>query len=176
MKQLHWSLTAMVHAFALVFGLISVVTAAQTSNQSAKSGDERPAFQSPPDISSKDGSLTLELTAALKTIEVGGKQVTTYLYNGLFAPPTLHVRPGDKLLLKLNNKRDGNTNLHYHGTNVSPKEPQDNVYIRIAPKDSYQYEVDFPKDHPQGLFLVSPALARYNRVSDRGWYVWTAER
>lgn len=156
MKKLPLVLPGLACACTLAFTLISGGIAAQTSNESAKSADERPAFKSPPDISSEDGSLTVELTAELRTIDVGGKQVSTYLYNGLFAPPTLHVRPGDKLILKLNNQRDGNTNLHYHGTNVSPKEPQDNVYIRVAPKESYQYEVDFPKDHPQGLFWYHP--------------------
>ncbi|MEM1154890.1 MAG: multicopper oxidase family protein [Pseudomonadota bacterium] len=122
----------------------------------AFSADERPEFKNPPDVFSKDGVLDYELTVEPLTIEVGGKTVTTYLYNGLYAPATLNVKPGDQLRVKLNNKKDGNTNLHYHGTNTSPNSPQDNVFITIKPGESYQYAVDFPKDHPQGLFYYHP--------------------
>ncbi|MEM8843915.1 MAG: multicopper oxidase family protein [Pseudomonadota bacterium] len=118
---------------------------------------ERPHFTEPPSLSSENGVLDMELTIESTTVEVGGKSVTTHLYNDLFAPPTIRVKPGDTLRLKLNNKRlDGNTNMHYHGTNVSPKEPADNVYIGIKPGESYQYEVEFPEDHPQGLFWYHP--------------------
>lgn len=116
-----------------------------------------PPLVDPPDVSSKDGVLSTELTVAPHTIEVGGKRVTTHLYNGRFAPPTIRVRPGDQLRLKLRNRKiDGNTNLHYHGTNVSPKPPADSVFIKVAPNEDYQYVVDFPKDHPQGLFWYHP--------------------
>lgn len=116
----------------------------------------RPAFTEPPEIRSENGRLVAEVTVSPRTIEIGGKRVTTNLYNGLFAPPTLRVRPGDKLVLTLRNRMEGGTNLHFHGTNVSPQSPADNVYIRIAPGEDYRYEVDFPKDHPQGLFWYHP--------------------
>jgi suppressor of ftsI len=120
--------------------------------------DRRPAFAEPPQIASENGILETELTVAPHTIEVAGKKVTTNLYNGLFAPPTLRVKPGDTLRLKLTNKKgEGeNTNVHYHGTNVSPLPPADSVFIEIKPGEDYQYVVDFPKDHPQGLFWYHP--------------------
>ena len=156
MNNVTWMLRGLICLCALPLILFPVVTAAEAAGEKAKAAAERPAFEDPPDLHSENGSLTVELTAASRTIEVGGKKVTTYLYNGLFAPPTLHVRPGDKLFLKLNNERRESTNLHYHGANVSPKQPQDNVYIRIPSKGNYQYEVDFPEDHPQGLFWYHP--------------------
>lgn len=118
--------------------------------------EKRPEFKDPPEVRSENGVLSIELTVAPHTIEIGGKKVTTYLYNGLFAPPTLRVRPGDQLRVKLRNRKEGNTNLHYHGTNTSPKEPQDNIFVRVGPNEEYQYAVDFPKDHPQGLFYYHP--------------------
>ena len=54
----------------------------------AKDKDHRPAFAEPPQITSENGVLEMELTVGPHTIEVGGKEVTTNLYNGLFAPPT----------------------------------------------------------------------------------------
>ena len=123
----------------------------------ADEAKERPVFKDPPEVKSENGELSTELTVAPHTIEVGGKTVTTHLYNGLFAPPTIRVRPGDQLRLKLRNRKiDGNTNLHYHGTNVSPKPPADSVFIKVAPNEDYQYVVNFPKDHPQGLFWYHP--------------------
>ncbi|MEM7397853.1 MAG: hypothetical protein AAF354_02815, partial [Pseudomonadota bacterium] len=69
--------------------------------------DVRPEFTNPPQVASKDGVLETEFTVAPHTIELGGKTVTTNLYNGLFAPPTLRVRPGDTLKLNLRNRKKG---------------------------------------------------------------------
>jgi hypothetical protein len=55
---------------------------------------DRPLFANPPEIQSQNGVLETELTVAPHTIEIGGKRVTTTLYNGLFAPPTLRLKPG----------------------------------------------------------------------------------
>ena len=81
----------------------------------AQKSTDRPELKNPPEIKSKNGVLDVELDVGLTTIEVGGKRVTTHLYNGLFAPPTLRLRPGEKLRLKLRNNREGPTNLHFHG-------------------------------------------------------------
>ncbi len=120
--------------------------------------EHRPDFVNPPEIKSENGVLETELIVAPHTIVVGGEKVTTNLYNGLFAPPTLRLNPGDTLRLKLTNQKgEGeNTNVHYHGTNVSPLAPGDNAFVTIRPGESYQYVIDFPKDHPQGLFWYHP--------------------
>ncbi|GAB5377936.1 MAG: hypothetical protein AcusKO_43980 [Acuticoccus sp.] len=108
-------------------------------------------------MQSADGVLAYEMTVAPTAITVGGENVTTLLYNGLFAPPTLSLDPGETLKLHLVNKRDDDsTNVHYHGTNVSPKVPSDNVFIEIRPGESYDYTVDFPQNHPEGLFWYHP--------------------
>lgn len=137
---------------------ISTVLLFSALDAAAKDRDKRPDFVDPPQIESENGILETALTVAPHTIEVAGKKVTTNLYNGLFAPPVLRVKPGDTLRLNLtNNKGEGeNTNIHYHGTNVSPLAPADSVFIKIEPGETYQYKVDFPKDHPQGLFWYHP--------------------
>lgn len=122
----------------------------------AQSSDSRPEYKDPPSLRSENGVLSVDMVVEMTKIEVGGKEVETLLYNGLFAPPTFHVRPGDKLEINLENRFDGGTNLHYHGTNVSPEQPQDNVYIDIEPGKNFQYTVNFPEDHPQGLFYYHP--------------------
>ncbi|MEM7176127.1 MAG: multicopper oxidase family protein [Pseudomonadota bacterium] len=123
----------------------------------AQNASDRPEYKDPPALKSENGVLEAEFVVAPTKITLDGKEVTTLLYNGLFAPPTLHLNPGDQLKLKLTNQRDDDpTNVHYHGTNVSPKKPADSVFIRIDPGESYEYTVDFPKDHPQGLFWYHP--------------------
>ncbi|XP_035661815.1 putative multicopper oxidase GMC1 [Branchiostoma floridae] len=80
--------------------------------------------------------------------------------------PTLRVRPGDTLNIKLVNELGGNqearpnnsprhpnnTNLHLHGLHVSPLEPQDSPCVLVAPGESYQYQIEIPSDHARGTF------------------------
>ena len=45
------------------------------------------------------------------------------------------------------------TNLHFHGLNVSPDAPQDDVLTMLArPGQVLHYSVRIPRDHPPGLF------------------------
>ena len=117
-----------------------------------------PGFQEPPTIESKDGVLQATLNAQIRRIEVGGVTVTTRVYNDLFVPPTLVVNPGDTMRIKLNNLIDEDTNLHYHGMNVSPLTPGDNVFLTIEPQQTFDYEVHVPADHPEGMFYYHPHL------------------
>jgi FtsP/CotA-like multicopper oxidase with cupredoxin domain len=49
------------------------------------------------------------------------------------------------------------TNLHYHGFEVSPKAPQDDVVsIKVKNGESYQYKVVLPPGHPEGMFWYHP--------------------
>jgi Putative multicopper oxidases len=122
----------------------------------ACSGSGKLVFPEPPRVQSVDGVLQTELSAEMKQIEVGGVMVTTRVYNGLFVPPTLELAPGDTLLLHLNNSIDQNTNLHYHGMNVSPLLPGDNIFLTIMPGETFDYEVNVPANHPEGLFYYHP--------------------
>jgi FtsP/CotA-like multicopper oxidase with cupredoxin domain len=45
------------------------------------------------------------------------------------------------------------TNLHFHGLEISPQAPQDNVIDMVAmPGETLHYVVQIPADHPPGLF------------------------
>ena len=70
------------------------------------------------------------------------------------------------------------TNIHFHGMDVSPKPPGDNVFINISPGKSFQYRVEHPRRSPAGAALVPLAPARICRPADplrplghadRGW-------
>src|SRR3712207_4754433 len=81
-----------------VLALIWPASARQTAGQedaTERAAPRRTLFAEPPEIRSVDGVLNPPLTAEIKQIEVAGRQVTARVYNGLYVPPTLRVKPGD---------------------------------------------------------------------------------
>src|SRR6266436_649488 len=78
-------------------------------------------FVSPPEIVSSNGVLNATLTAGTAMVKIGTKDVLARVYDGLYVPPTLRVRPGDTIKLRLVNTLGTPTSLHYHGLEVSPR-------------------------------------------------------
>src|SRR6185503_6149341 len=95
--------------------------------------------------------------------------------------PTLHVNPGDTIKINLTNQvpdapgapREkmftpdvacGSTdmtissiNMHFHGTNTSPKCHSDEViHTLINSGETFQYVLNIPKDEPPGLYWYHP--------------------
>ncbi len=121
-------------------------------------GNSGNSFPEPPVIRSKNGELQATLTAEERSIQVGGAAVLTRIYNDLFVPPTLSVNPGDTIFIQLNNFTDEDSNLHYHGMNVSPLGNSDNVFLTVMPGDNFGYEIQVPADHPEGMFYYHPHM------------------
>jgi FtsP/CotA-like multicopper oxidase with cupredoxin domain len=48
------------------------------------------------------------------------------------------------------------TNLHLHGLHIDPKQPGDDVLIRVQPGMSFQYEYSIPSDHSPGTYWYHP--------------------
>jgi FtsP/CotA-like multicopper oxidase with cupredoxin domain len=84
---------------------------------------------------------------------------------GAFMGPTMSVRSGQVLRVRLNNRLPActpdetqagrcynATNLHTHGLWVSPSGNSDNVLISVAPGALFDYEISLPDDHPAGTF------------------------
>jgi L-ascorbate oxidase len=98
----------------------------------------------------------------LRSFEVGD------LPSGRFAGPTIRVRPGDVLRLRLENRLPpcaetsahgaciNDTNIHTHGLWVSPAGNSDNVLIAVRPGGRFDYEFLIPTDHPAGTFWYHP--------------------
>lgn len=119
----------------------------------------------PPELRSVGGTLEATLTARPSRIRVAGKRFRSNVYNGLYIPPTLVLARGDTLRLTINNeigpadvaiKKTMRTNVHYHGTDVSPKSPGDDVLLKVKSGTSFNYVVPFPADHPEGLHWYHP--------------------
>jgi len=134
----------------VTIGILSCVLAACSGDDDG--GHTQQTLAEPPEFVSRDGALHGTLTVAQNTINVAGQSVMASVYNDLFVPPTLRVRPGDTIFLTLRNRIAQQTNLHYHGMNVSPLDNSDNVFIHVNPTDDFDYQVKIPTDHPMGLF------------------------
>ena len=75
----------------------------------------------PAELRSADGRLQLTLDTAPGRVELGGRQTRALCYNGTVPGPTLRLRPGDELSVRLVNGLNEPTNLHVHGLHVSPQ-------------------------------------------------------
>lgn len=110
-------------------------------------------FQEPTILKSRKGKLSVNLVAKLADVSVNGQTVTGMMtYNGTFPGPTLMVKPGDTLRVRLVNQLDEPTNLHFHGLHVSPTGNSDNIFVDVMPGESFDYTIQIPADHATGIF------------------------
>jgi FtsP/CotA-like multicopper oxidase with cupredoxin domain len=119
----------------------------------AKSGEP---LRQPTELKSRDGVLEVTLNAAPGRVTIGGRTATTLGYNGGLPGPTLRVRAGDRLAVRLQNGLAEPTNLHVHGLHVSPQGNSDNPFVIVKPGDAFDYEYRLPSDHPSGLYWYHP--------------------
>ncbi|WP_326801125.1 multicopper oxidase family protein [Streptomyces sp. NBC_01788] len=111
-----------------------------------------PWLQDPPEVVSRGGVLRTTIVVERRIVRVGNRQLRATTYNGAYMPPTLRVRPGDRIDLTMINKTDKYTNLHTHGLFVSPRAPSDDIFISIKYGQSYHYTYQLPLSHPTGTF------------------------
>eukprot|EP00121_Abeoforma_whisleri_P014413 Awhi_evm1s13291 len=98
--------------------------------------------------------------------------IVTQSFNGELRNPTLRLRPGDTLIVRLRNGNDLvdsskwdainrcnytndllTTNLHFHGLHVSPLGDRgDNPFLTVRPGETNDYEIFIPLNHPRGTF------------------------
>ena len=150
----HWK-TALLGTTVM---LVAIVITACNSGPADDRDPQRSAetFKEPPVVASSAGVLKVSLTPKLSTVSVAGHQASVMAYNGLYTPPTLRVRPGDTIRLRFVNALNEPTNLHTHGLTVSPRGNSDNVFLRVAPGQTQDYEFQLPANHPPGLFWYHP--------------------
>ena len=105
---------------------------------------------------SQDGVLRTELVVARTEVQLAGTTAHMLTYNGTVPGPTWHIRPGDRLEVRLLNNLDQPTNLHTHGLAVSPEGNGDNPFLSIGPGESFDYRIELSQDHPTGVFWYHP--------------------
>src|SRR3954469_20958962 len=121
---------------------------------------------------SVNGVLSTTLRVGYAYRQIGGVRLYVRSYEGGSPGPTLRMKPGDTLRIKLINdlppNRDwlpadishphqfNNTNFHFHGAHTSPSGIADNVMRSMAPGHSYNIEVSLPADHTRGTYWYHP--------------------
>src|SRR5437588_218056 len=134
----------------------------------------------PENLYSDNGILQVDFTYRASIDSIGFTRYCFVNSDGAQSP-TLHVKPGDTLILTLTNlvpEGMGNApampememskageggcgaatmtassvNMHFHGTNTAPICHQDEVIHTIVNSgETFRYEVHFPKNEPPGL-------------------------
>jgi FtsP/CotA-like multicopper oxidase with cupredoxin domain len=138
---------------ALMSGCTSGRSASQSSSPlQAPSVARSSLLQEPAQMVSHNGFLHVDLLVERRKVEVGGRKRWALTYNGSYMPPTLRIRPGDKLDLTMKNTLDEGTNLHVHGLHVSPRGHSDNVFIHIHPGRTWHYSYRFPDSLRPGTY------------------------
>jgi FtsP/CotA-like multicopper oxidase with cupredoxin domain len=138
------------------------------------SNDFKPGapFVEPEVRRSANGELSTTLRMQYAYNNIGGYRLYVRTYDGTVPGPTLRLKPGDVLRIKLINdmppNRDptpinhslphqfNNTNLHTHGTHVSPSGIADNVMRIMEPGKSYDIEIAIPSDLIPGTNWYHP--------------------
>ena len=121
---------------------------------------------------SAGGELRSNLRIGYAYKDIGGYRLWLRTYEGGIPGPTLRVRPGDILRLRLDNALPPNTdptpldmtlphhfnstNFHFHGGHVSPDGIADNIFRVMEPGQSYDVEIAIPADHPRGTYWYHP--------------------
>jgi FtsP/CotA-like multicopper oxidase with cupredoxin domain len=145
---------AAVGAVAAVGGAVGLYTTAQAgTGLDAVTGSP---LKQPLDLLSSNGLLQVQLTARSGPTSLAGRTVEMLSFNGTSPGPTLRVRPGDRIELRLDNRLADPTNLHTHGLHVSPAGNGDNALVTVEPGSHFDYVYEIPEDQAPGLYWYHP--------------------
>jgi FtsP/CotA-like multicopper oxidase with cupredoxin domain len=132
----------------------------------------------PPALFSQNGVLSVQFSYQTAT-DAAGRTLYCFMTPSGLENPTLHVKPGDHLIVTVTNNTTSQTvemtinapncgpggsqmtassvNIHYHGTNTSPTCHSDEVIKTLINfGQTFQYNVAFPTDEPPGLYWYHP--------------------
>jgi FtsP/CotA-like multicopper oxidase with cupredoxin domain len=132
--------------------------------------------RNPPALFSRNGYLSVRLSYQTR-MDSDGRTLFSFMTPDGLENPTLHVHPGDHLIVTITNNTPAtpidtplpppncggfvmthsSVNIHFHGTNTSPTCGQDEVIRTIINSgETFQYNVVFPLDEPPGLYWYHP--------------------
>ncbi len=132
----------------------------------------------PAALFSQNGVLSLQFSYQTTT-DAAGRNLFCFMTPSGLENPTLHVNPGDHLIITVTNNTPkmpvemvinppncgpggsqmtmSSVNIHYHGTNTSPTCHSDEVIkTLINSGQTFQYNVAFPTNEPPGLYWYHP--------------------
>jgi FtsP/CotA-like multicopper oxidase with cupredoxin domain len=132
----------------------------------------------PAALFSQNGVLSVHFSYQTIT-DSAGRTLFCFMTPSGLENPTLHVKPGDHLIITVTNNTPAGAfdmtinapncgpggmnmtlsslNIHYHGTNTSPTCHSDEVIkTLINSGQTFQYNVAFPANEPPGLYWYHP--------------------
>ncbi len=125
-------------------------------------------FRNPPELRSSNGVLNVTLNVQRNKVRLGGQTVTATTYNGSYAGPTMRVKLGDTINVKLVNTAgipdNQPTNLHFHGLHVSPNVPHDNIFVHVEPGHSRKYNVTLGEGNFPGTYWYHSHMHGYSEA------------
>ncbi len=155
-------------------------TAAHADGGACPRFDAGSDVQQPPDFYSQNGRLDVAMNY-FTSVDGEGRTLFCFVTSDGAESPTLHVNPGDAIHIKLTNmvppipgaptmrmSKDGDVcgdsdqtptsvNMHFHGTNTSPKCHSDEVIRTLINSGStFEYTLHIPPDEPPGLYWYHP--------------------
>jgi suppressor of ftsI len=140
-------------AAAMIFAIATVVTGCAGDPSPSASAQEESPLRDPQELVSHNGLLRAHIVVAREQVDVAGSKLWALTYNGHYMPPTLRIRPGDRMELAWENRLDKEyTNLHVHGLHVSPSGHADNVFIHIHPGQTFHYSYQFLDNLAPGTY------------------------
>jgi len=146
----------------------------------------------PPDLYSTNGVLNVSFDY-WTALDAEGRTSFCFVTPGGVESPTLHVNPGDTINIALTNRLPQipggpseivasgskvcgspamtltSVNMHFHGTNTSPKCHSDEVIRTLVNSgQTFTYTLKIPKDEPPGLYWYHPHIHGISSVSVQG--------
>jgi FtsP/CotA-like multicopper oxidase with cupredoxin domain len=132
----------------------------------------------PAALFSQNGVLSVQFSYQTTT-DAAGRTLFCFMTPSGLENPTLHVKPGDHLIITVTNNTTkqpvmmmidppncgpggsqmtgSSVNIHYHGTNTSPTCHSDEVIKTLINfGQTFQYNVAFPTNEPPGLYWYHP--------------------
>ncbi|MFD7288977.1 multicopper oxidase family protein [Streptomyces sp. NPDC059863] len=182
-SKLTWLVVGLVFAAAWLAGCGGSVSDRATranegplpgASQAERAGKGEP-LRNPPQMVSHNGVLRTTVVVERQKVLVGDRRLWGLTYNGRYMPPTLRVKPGDRIELAMVNrvteKVQGvtkDTNLHVHGLHVSPRQPADDIFLSIKPGTTYNYSYQLPRDITPGTYWYHSHIDMYSAAQVAG--------
>lgn len=105
-------------ALTLFFTLSSSARAAQKASIQPDGWNSGLKLPEPVDINPDPHILEVNLEARIATVDIAGKPVEVFTYNGGIPGPLLRLNVGDRLIVHFTNNLPDPTTVHWHGVRV----------------------------------------------------------
>jgi suppressor of ftsI len=111
-----------------------------------------------------NGVTTVDLRAASSQVMIGNTPYRSMVFNDNYDAPLIRTRPGGIMKIRLDNRTDEFTNLHFHGMTVSPLNAGDSIFRLTNAHEVGNYDIVLPPDHSPGAYWYH---SHYHKGAER---------